>query len=197
MIHHIDRLSVDVVRLQLRVIDPEPLNYQAGQYLAIHLPDGVTRCYSMARRQEVDTPLEFHIRLHDNGVFSNWIVAALDAPHTNNLNLSVSGPFGDCTWRAQQPLSPMNIMLGSGTGIAPLTALIDEGLANNPDTPIALYWGGDRPTIFTVKATSILWPKNTKISGLYRSLTRQTTFGRGVEASFRSVLPQTSQNCKM
>lgn len=39
-------------------------------------------------------------------------------------------------------------MLGTGTGIAPLTALVEEGLAKETPGPIILYWGGRQPSDF-------------------------------------------------
>lgn len=151
-VHRIERLGSDVVMLQLRVPNGTALNYEAGQFIAIHLPCGATRCYSMAHRQQVGAPLEFHIRLQSQGVFSQWLVNALNDPEASGRTLAISGPYGDCTWRPLQSSGDMTIMLGGGTGIAPLTALLEEGLAQESHGPITLYWGGRQPNDFYCKA---------------------------------------------
>lgn len=147
-VHNVERLTPDVVVLQLSPPEGTAINYEAGQFIAIHLPGGAIRCYSMARRQKLGTPLEFHIRIQPNGVFSRWLIEALTNSETSDRTLLISGPFGECTWRDQQSAGSMTIMLGSGTGIAPLAALVEEGLAKGSPGPIVLYWGGRQANDF-------------------------------------------------
>lgn len=141
VIHSIERFSADVARLQLRVANDISMRYQAGQFIAIHFSGGA-RCYSMARRYVPGQPLEFHIRLRPGGLFSQWLIQALDNQAWFDHELLISGPFGNCTWH-----SPLNsncpiLMLGNGTGIAPLAALLEEGLIIGTANPVTLYWGG-------------------------------------------------------
>lgn len=148
VVHRVERLTPEVVMLQLRIPEGSGLTYEAGQFLAIHLPGGAIRCYSMARRQKAGTPLEFHIRLQPNGAFSQWLIDALDRSETSGRTLLISGPFGECTWRARESAADTTIMLGSGTGIAPLAALVEEGLAKGTSGPIVLYWGARQANDF-------------------------------------------------
>lgn len=141
-VHRLQRRSADVVMLQLRLPEGSAFTYQAGQFIAIHLPGGASRCYSMARHQEAGEALEFHIRLQPDGVFSQWLLDALNETTSAGNVLSISGPYGDCTWRTPPPVGGFTVMLGSGTGIAPLAALVEEALAKDVFGKIVLYWGG-------------------------------------------------------
>lgn len=141
VIHNIERFSADVVKLQLRVVNDISVRYQAGQFIAIHFSGGV-RCYSMARRYVPEQPLEFHIRLRPGGVFSQCLAQALDDQVGFDHELLISGPFGNCTWHSPMNLNCPILMLGNGTGIAPLAALLEEGLIIGTANQITLYWGG-------------------------------------------------------
>lgn len=144
-------LNPDVVLLHLTLDDGgAPFPYRAGQYLALHLEDGGMRCYSMARAPTSPThptgqSLELHVRIHPGGQFSTQAHQLASRP-AQPARLLLSGPYGDCTWHPPATPTAPTLMLATGTGIAPLRALLDEALTG-PDSaatrgPITLYWGG-------------------------------------------------------
>ena len=137
----LDRIGPEIIRLALRTEGDTTMAYQAGQYIAIHLPEGETRCYSMARAWQPGRPLDLHIRLHQDGLFSTWLMNALQASTSHCLPLTISGPYGDCVWQRPHP-QETTVMLATGVGIAPLTALLEQALAANTTHPVTLYWGG-------------------------------------------------------
>ena len=138
----LEQIGLDVVRLVLRTEGNTTMTYQAGQYIAIHLPGGETRCYSMARAWQPDGLLELHIRLHPGGLFSAWLFNALQSTEPHHLSLTISGPYGDCIWRQPIHRQETIVMLATGTGIAPLAALLEQALATNETSTVTLYWGG-------------------------------------------------------
>ncbi len=145
-IHSIERFNTDVVKLQLSVSHDVSMCYQAGQFIAIHFPDGA-RCYSMARRHVPGQPLEFHIRLRSGGLFSQWLIQTLDQDWLGT-QIEISGPFGNCTWHAPLNTNSPILMLANGTGIAPLVALLEDGLNQHTENPVTLYWGGRHASDF-------------------------------------------------
>lgn len=147
-VHAIERLADDVVMLQLRIAGDQAFSYAAGQFMAFHLPGGATRCYSMAGRPQPDAPLVFHIRLLPNGLFSGRLRQALSAPQSLPAELSISGPYGTCSWNTETAQTDSTILLGTGTGVAPLAALIEDALARGDVRPLTLYWGGRHPSDF-------------------------------------------------
>ncbi|WP_079436245.1 FAD-binding oxidoreductase [Zoogloea sp. LCSB751] len=131
-------LSDEVRRVVLSSVDGTPFPYQEGQFVCLRLPDGVQRSYSPASPCRNDGRIELHIRLLHGGHFSGWLTGD---DRTGSV-VSVSGPYGECVWRAcGTPHSPV-LMLGTGTGIAPLKALLEQALSADERRPITLYWGG-------------------------------------------------------
>lgn len=133
----IDKVSDDVavVRLMLPPSGPE-FRYYPGQYIDVQLKDGTRRSYSMATRAPVDNQLELHIRHVPGGKFSGYVFEALKPREMVRL----SGPYGSFYLRDSD--RPM-IFIASGTGFAPIKALLEQLQAQGDNTrPVHLYWGG-------------------------------------------------------
>ena len=129
----LERLTPTVLRARLRL--PEPLAYRAGQYITLRRPDGLSRSYSLASLPDEDT-LELHVRLAPHGQMSGWLFNEAQAGHA----LTVRGPAGDCfytTGRVDQPL----LMIGTGTGLAPLAGICRDALKQGHSGSIHLYHG--------------------------------------------------------
>lgn len=137
------RLSPDVLEVVLRTPPGNFLNFRSGQYVDIIGPQGVRRSYSIANSPRKDGKLVFEIRKVDQGVLSEyWFSHAA----LNDL-LRLEGPLGTFCLRPQ-PVDTL-IFLATGTGIAPIKAMLDEiassdGNEHYPFSKIYLYWGGRR-----------------------------------------------------
>ena len=132
--------DVMVVRLQLPAADV--FKYHAGQYVEFLLRDGDRRAYSMgnAPHTQQETPqLELHIRHTPGGKFTDHVFSAMKEKEI----LRVEGPFGSFYLR-EDSTKPM-IMLASGTGFAPIKAMIEHMQFKSITRPAVLYWGGRRP----------------------------------------------------
>ena len=131
-------LSADVRRVVLDTADGSPFFYREGQFVSVRLPDGVQRSYSPASACGTDGRIELHVRLLSGGHFSTWLSGE---DRTGSL-VTLSGPFGECVWQTSGPAQAPVFMLGTGTGIAPLKALLEQALSADGQQPITLYWGG-------------------------------------------------------
>lgn len=139
--------DVMVVRLQLPANDA--LRYHAGQYIEFILRDGARRSYSMANAPYLaarpdaspnNAPhVELHIRHMPGGKFTDHVFTAMKEKEI----LRVEGPFGSFFLREDSD-KPM-ILLASGTGFAPIKALIEHLQFKGITRPATLYWGGRRP----------------------------------------------------
>ena len=135
----IERLSHDVIRLQMQLPANEPFLYHAGQYVEFILRDGVRRSYSMANAPHRGPGLELHIRHMPGGKFTDHVFGAMKEKEIQRIE----GPFGSFYLReeSEKPI----VLLASGTGFAPIKALIEHLQFKGIVRPATLYWGGRRP----------------------------------------------------
>ena len=134
----ITRPAPDVAVLKLQLPANQNLQYRAGQYVEFILRDGARRSYSMANApHNLGTPpsIELHIRHLPGGKFTDQVFSTLKEKDI----LRMEGPFGSFFLRedSRKPL----VLLASGTGFAPIKALIErlEHIGNT--RPAVLYWG--------------------------------------------------------
>ena len=86
------------------------------------------------------TPMvEFHIRHMSGGKFTDQVFGTLKERDI----LRVEGPLGSFYLREESD-RPM-VLLASGTGFAPIKALIEHLQFLGNTRPATLYWGGRRP----------------------------------------------------
>ncbi|KAB2970217.1 FAD-binding oxidoreductase [Zoogloea sp.] len=139
-------LNHEVLRLELSQIDGPPLTYREGQFVTVRLPDGTARSYSPAAACQGDGRLELHIRTLPGGRFSTWLRS--DAGRSGAL-LDIGGPYGDCVWTPPATAGAPLLLLATGTGIAPIRAMLVRHLAGAGRHPVHLYWGGlDQPDLY-------------------------------------------------
>ena len=132
--------DVMVVRLQLPAADV--FKYHAGQYVEFLLRDGDRRAYSMANapHTQLDNPgVELHVRHMPGGKFTDHVFSAMKEKEI----LRVEGPFGSFYLR-EDSAKPM-VLLASGTGFAPIKAIIEHLQFKGITRPAVLYWGARRP----------------------------------------------------
>ncbi|HMS07003.1 MAG TPA: CDP-6-deoxy-delta-3,4-glucoseen reductase [Burkholderiaceae bacterium] len=129
--------DVKIVRLQLPANDS--FQYHAGQYVDFLLRDGARRSYSMATAPGQEQTLELHIRHMPGGVFTSHVFGAMKEKEI----LRVEGPYGSFFLRegSNRPI----VLLASGTGFAPVKAMLEGMRIKGIQRPVSLYWGGRRP----------------------------------------------------
>jgi len=135
--------SHDVMLLRLQLPAGDPLQFHAGQYVEFILQGGARRSYSMANAphtlSEPGTGIELHIRHMPGGKFTDHVFGAMKEKEI----LRIEGPYGSFFLRedSDKPI----VLLASGTGFAPIKALIEHMRFKAIDRPAVLYWGGRRP----------------------------------------------------
>jgi len=140
-VKQIERKSDDVMRLLLQMPANEPLLYHAGQYVEFLLKDGKRRSYSMANAPHlIANGLELHIRHMPGGLFTDQVFGTMKERDI----LRIEGPYGSFYLR-EDSAKPI-ILLASGTGFAPIKALIEHMQFKAITRPVTLYWGGRRPS---------------------------------------------------
>ena len=134
----IERPAPDVAVLQMQLPANDQLKYRAGQYVEFILRDGSRRSYSMANAphtQEAKPGIELHIRHLPGGKFTDHVFTAMKEKEI----LRMEGPFGSFFLRDDTD-KPM-ILLASGTGFAPIKAIIEQLKHTGSQRKAHLYWG--------------------------------------------------------
>ena len=136
------RASPDVMVVRLQLPASDVFKYHAGQYVEFLLRDGDRRAYSMANapHTQAEQPgAELHIRHMPGGKFTDQVFSTMKEKDI----LRIEGPYGSFFLRedSDKPL----VLLASGTGFAPIKALIEHMQFKGITRPAVLYWGGRRP----------------------------------------------------
>ncbi|WP_343293774.1 CDP-6-deoxy-delta-3,4-glucoseen reductase [Vandammella animalimorsus] len=134
--------SHDVMQLTLQLPAMQRFEYHAGQYVEFLLRDGARRAYSIAiapHEQSAAPRLELHIRHFPGGLFTDHVFSQMKEKEV----LRIEGPFGSFYLRedSDRPI----ILLASGTGFAPIKAILEHMQHRHIARPVHFYWGGRRP----------------------------------------------------
>lgn len=132
------RPAPDVAVMKLQLPGNAVFKYRAGQYVEFILRDGSRRSYSMANAPEqvVASPaIELHLRHMPGGKFTDQVFSAMKEKDI----LRIEGPFGSFFLR-EDSAKPI-VLLASGTGFAPLKAIIEHMRLQGIARPARLYWG--------------------------------------------------------
>jgi len=132
----------DVAILTLQLPAAETFRFYAGQYIELILKDGKRRSYSMANTVDKAATLELHVRHMPGGLFTDHVFGVGATQMKDREILRFEGPFGSFFLRdSEKPI----IFLASGTGFAPIKAIIESMIERGIERPATLYWGGRRP----------------------------------------------------
>ena len=129
-------LTTDVMRIKMKLPSAQRLQFLAGQYLEILTQDGKRRAFSIASAPQSEDVIELHIRHVEGGGYTGWVFDELKERDI----LRIEAPLGTFFIRNDRAERPM-ILMGGGTGIAPLKSMIEDLLALNDKRPLHLFWG--------------------------------------------------------
>ena len=136
-IERMQRLAPDVMGLWLRLPAVESFSWQCGQYVDVMLPGDRRRSFSLANPPHDSALLELHVRRAPGGEFSEQVFGGL---RPGSL-LRIEGPLGQFIYRhGDRPL----LLIGGGTGYAPLKAIVREVLETESQREVMLFWGARR-----------------------------------------------------
>ncbi|HWF74261.1 MAG TPA: MmoB/DmpM family protein [Solirubrobacteraceae bacterium] len=132
VVEAVEALTPDISRLVLRA---EDFAFVPGQYVDLHVPggEGARRSFSMAGVPG-DGRLEFLIKRYPGGRLSGMLGDAV-RPGTE---LGFTGPYGALRLRGgERPI----VIVGAGTGLAPLLSLLRQLAAEGCARPVRFFYG--------------------------------------------------------
>jgi CDP-4-dehydro-6-deoxyglucose reductase len=132
-IQAIETITTDVIKIQLRLPPRSNFKYNSGQYVNI-IKGSIKRSYSVANAFQENTFLEFFIKKYENGLMSKyWFNEA----KVNDL-LRLEGPLGSFFLRESDKKNI--ILLATGTGIAPIKAILEKVSKNKAKYSDKIFW---------------------------------------------------------
>ncbi|WP_299197207.1 FAD-binding oxidoreductase [uncultured Amphritea sp.] len=152
----IEQLSHDVyrVRLHLPVTGRHAVEFHAGQYLEMILPDQRRAAFSIGSAPDFSSDIELHIRRLPEGEMSIAIMEHLQ----NNPSVEIELPKGDCYLEAGSLSAETTIILAAAsTGFSQIKSIAEHLLANQVSNPIHIYWGARVEADFYLEKLPLQW----------------------------------------
>ena len=144
----------DIMLVTLQLPANDAFEYRGGQYIDFILRDGARRSYSMACAPRLaDKVLELHIRHMPGGVFTDQLFSSMKERDI----LRVEGPLGTFFF---QDTGKDLIFIASGTGFAPIKAIVEEMQSNYIIRPVSFYWGVRRPHDLYLNELAEQWARD-------------------------------------
>jgi len=153
-VQSIEKPAADVAVIRLKLPANERLQFLAGQYIEIILRDGKRRAYSMANPPHADDHIELHVRNMKGGAFTEYVFNTMKEKDI----LRFEGPLGTFFLREDSE-KPM-VLVASGTGFAPIKAIIEHAFHVGVTRPMVLYWGGRRPADLYMYGLAEQWARD-------------------------------------
>lgn len=137
-VHSIQALSHDIVSLRLEC--DQPIEYRAGQFINLFKDSAIGRSYSLASVPAHDSHLHLHVRKVPDGRVSGWVHHDLNSGDS----VEISAPIGNCFYVPGNPEQAL-LLIGTGSGLAPLYGIVRDALSQGHTGPIRLYHGSRNP----------------------------------------------------
>jgi NAD(P)H-flavin reductase len=128
-------LTRDVRAVRLRLVEPETMDFVAGQFVNLEIPGtDETRAYSMANPPSERGAIDLLVKVLPGGRFSGLLGGGLRP----GARLRVHGPFGQLRVRlSHRPI----VMIAGGTGLAPVLSMVADLAARAEPRPVTLFFG--------------------------------------------------------
>jgi CDP-4-dehydro-6-deoxyglucose reductase len=150
-VQKMERLAEDVMALHLKLPANEKLVFLAGQYIEFLLKEGARRSFSMANAPHDAELLQLHVRHVAGGQFTDHVFGKMKERDI----LRFEGPLG--TFFLREDSDKPIVFVASGTGFAPIKAVIEHMIHKGITRPMTLYWGGRRPKDLYLNALAEGW----------------------------------------
>jgi propane monooxygenase reductase subunit len=130
-----ERRSRGIQAIRLRLIEPETIDFVAGQFVQIELPTGSAwRAYSIASPPSQSGLLDLNVKLHADGRFSSMLRSGIAL----GTRLRFLGPFGGLRIRlSHRPI----IMAANGSGLSPMLSMLADLAEKGCQRSIRLFVG--------------------------------------------------------
>jgi CDP-4-dehydro-6-deoxyglucose reductase len=134
-VERLEHLAHDVIRIYLKLPATERMQFLAGQYIDVLIKDHEPRAFSIANAPHDDEFIELHIRYVDGGLFTDQVFHSMK----EKAIWRIRGPLG--TFFLREESGRPAILIGGGTGFAPIKGILEHAFETGIDKPMHLFWG--------------------------------------------------------
>jgi propane monooxygenase reductase component len=128
-------LTHDIRELHLRLIEPDHIEFKAGQYVDLLVPGtNEWRSYSMANPPSRRGVVEIMVKLMPGGLFSSCI----EQQCRRGQRLTGQGPYGNFYLRETGREA---IFIAGGSGMAPILSLLRDMAERRDPRPVTYFYG--------------------------------------------------------
>ncbi len=134
-VESLEKFTPEIMRLRLKLPKAARLQFLAGQYIDIIQADGKRRAFSIASAPAEADFIELHIKHVSGGGFTGHVFESMQPKEI----LRFEGPLGTFFIRrsSRRPI----VLMGGGTGFAPLKSMVEELIEAGDTRPAHLFWG--------------------------------------------------------
>jgi Na+-transporting NADH:ubiquinone oxidoreductase subunit F len=140
VVERIRDLTYDMKELRIKLIQPDTIDFIAGQYVQLDTPpyasvrESVFRAYSMSSPPSEKNAIELIIRLVPGGICTTWVFTLLK----EGDEVTFTGPFGD--FRLSDTDREM-LWVAGGSGMAPFWSIIRDMREKNVQRRCTYFFG--------------------------------------------------------
>jgi len=134
-VESLEHLAHDVIRIYLKLPASERMQFLAGQYIDVLIRDHEPRAFSIANAPHDDEFIELHIRYVEGGLFTDQVFHSMK----EKAMWRIRGPLG--TFFLREDSRRPAILIGGGTGFAPIKGILEHAFKTGIDTPLHLFRG--------------------------------------------------------
>jgi CDP-4-dehydro-6-deoxyglucose reductase len=134
-VEKLEHLAHDVIRVYLKLPSSERMQFLAGQYIDVLIKDHEPRAFSIANAPHDDEFVELHIRYVEGGLFTDQVFHSMK----EKTMWRIRGPLG--TFFLREDSDRPAILIGGGTGFAPIKGILEHAFEIGIDKPMHLFWG--------------------------------------------------------
>ncbi len=139
-VQKMEKPAEDVMVIYLRLPASERMQFLAGQYIEVMMKNDKPRSFSLANAPHDDEYLQLHVRNIPGGAFTHHVFHEMKEKDI----LRVKGPLG--TFYLREDSNKPILFVASGTGFAPIKAIIEHALQVGIQRSMHLYWGVRKPS---------------------------------------------------
>jgi Na+-transporting NADH:ubiquinone oxidoreductase subunit F len=139
-VERIRDLTHDIKELTLKLIQPEEINFRAGQYIQFQTPEyelsseSVYRAYSCSSNPSRKDAVELEVRLVPNGICTTYVFQYMK----EGDEVTINGPYGEFFLRDTERDI---VFIAGGSGMAPIKSIL-SAMAEKGSNRKATYFFG-------------------------------------------------------